>query len=451
MKYKYAREYIAAKLLAAKRELSWVILGQVLSAAGTLFGLKILTAYLGRNGYGRFALSMTVPGIAAMFLFGAPGMVITRYLWACREENKAGSFLLIMQWWYIAMFLLTILISVVMSFMALSRLGPAWALLLIGAGVYAAVNGMVTGLNLLHGALRNRKTVAIYQMADAWGRALFALGFVVIFKPSPLYAMLGYVGVVCLLLVVLWSWTRKTQWIVTARRQKSSSAEIKPLMAHMLKYSAPAIIWSLLAALGIYSDRWVVAAVLGSSAVGVYVALYQIASRPVQLMVGVVAQWLNPIIFQRASASKRNDQIKNSMRLVKLSVWLTLMIGGIGAILAYLYGSWLIRIFTNADFAVAGGFLWWFVLGATMFLIGQNLVNIGLVHWSTWRYIPAYMVQGMVVVGATYWMARWYGLPGAAAGFFVGNAAYALCVVIVNRRLRPAQIQVDHAMEIVAG
>jgi len=426
---------------AAGREGGWVLAGQALSAGGSIFALKVLTIFLGRSGYGELALCMTVAGAASMFIFAPLRNVVTRYLWACREGKTFDSYLLVLRRWHFVAFVATILLGALGAALALAMAGSRWGLLILVTSIFAAIGGLSSVLVSFHDALRDRRVAATYQAAVSWARAILASVFVMLFHRSAVYALAGYAGAECLVTLLLWRRTWSQKWFADAWCRQPAPMEWRRLASSMMNYSAPFLVWSLLAAVGIYADRWVVLGVLGSASVGAYAALSQIASSLVQVIVGVFNQWLNAIIFHRAGALKHHSQLARSLQLVRFSVAATLTVGASLALVTLLFGYRITALLTSKSFAVEGRILWVFVVATTFFLVGQNMVTLGMIHWSNWRYVPAYLVLGVAITSLTYVLGGRWGLGGAAAGFCGGNALFAVSVGLANRDLPRAQLQ----------
>jgi O-antigen/teichoic acid export membrane protein len=429
----------------AGREGGWVLAGQALSAGGSIFALKILTVFLGKSGHGELALCMTVAGAISMFIFAPPRNAADRYLWACREGKTFDSYLLVLRRWHFGAFAVTILLGTLGSALALAMGGLRWGLLILVTSIFAAIGGLSAALVSFHDALRNRRVAAIYQAAGSWGRALLASLLLMLFSRTAVYALAGYLGAECLVTLLLWRRTWSEKWFADAWCGQPGPIEWRPLASSMMNYSAPFLVWSLLAATGIYADRWVVLGVLGSANMGAYAALSQIASSPVQVLVGVVNQWLNAIIFHRAGALRHHSQLAGSLRLVRLSVAATLTIGASVALVTLNFGYRITALLTSASFAPEGRILWVFVVGTTLFLVGQNMVTVGMIHWSNWRYVPAFLVEGLSIIFLTYVLGGRWGLGGAAAGFCAGNGLYAVSVGVANRGL--SSLRVEGAVE----
>ena len=60
-------------------EFFWVILGQLTSAVGSLAAVRLLTAYLDAEAYGKFALGSTIALLVNQSLFGPLTNACVRY------------------------------------------------------------------------------------------------------------------------------------------------------------------------------------------------------------------------------------------------------------------------------------------------------------------------------------------------------------------------------------
>lgn len=148
-----------------------------------------------------------------------------------------------------------------------------------------------------------------------------------------------------------------------------STQQCKVISERVKRYGLPFVPLSVMGWLSHQADRYVLAALAGPGSVGLYVAAFSLASRPILLVNGVLGDLLRPVLFE---AENRDDKYK-SKRVFTL--WLTSTIG-IGFLVLIGYwglGHWIISLLLAEEYrSGAHAILMW--IGAAYTLYGLILV-----------------------------------------------------------------------------
>jgi O-antigen/teichoic acid export membrane protein len=191
----------------------------------------------------------------------------------------------------------------------------------------------------------------------------------------------------------------------------------------------------------LYADRWILQSLAGEREVGMYVALYQIANAPIALTVGVINQFLVPIIFDVAGEVRTSEQRVRSGYLVDIGVGLAATIFFLAVITAYGFSERLVRLLTAEEYVTQHFILWIIVLGLSLFHIGQMFVTKGLSQNAPGRYLVAKLVHALATVVGAWLLGRRYGAAGIAEALCLAAGLYLLTVLWVNRRLQRELLQ----------
>ncbi len=174
----------------------------------------------------------------------------------------------------------------------------------------------------------------------------------------------------------------------------------------------------------------------GAKEVGIYTAMYQIANAPMVLLVGVVSQFMAPVIFDRAGTMTTGAQALRSREVVYQTVGGTaIMMAGM-IMVAYWFGEPLIAFFTAPEFTEHHTILWILVLALSLFNIAQLLSLRGFSSRQTELYIGPKGMQAVSFLAFSYLLVKDRGVMGVALALAMSSLLYLILVIRVNRKIR---------------
>jgi len=412
-------------------------MGQLLAFLGGLVAIKIFTNMMGPEGYGQLALGVAIAGLVNMFVYGPLGQTVSRFFSVYRERGELGVYFFALKKTHFISGLFLSLCAGVMGVFAHLWFGADWGLLVAAAILFGIVSGYNSSFLFLHGAVRQRKNVALHQAAEAWLRpALGVLALIFLSNSAPV-AFLGFITGT--LLVVMSQWLHsirigsiRSHWdagLPDSVSQKAASREFT-------SFAGPLSIFAAFTAVSVYADRWVLQGLFGVNEVGIYVALYQIGNAPIALLYNSVIRFVEPIIFARAGAMTSGAQAANANKLLyKVIVLFSIPMIPI-VLAAYFFGEPIVRIMTNTTFSEHAGVLWVMAIGLCLFYMGQLLTTKGMNHHRPGIYIIPKAVQACSFLFFTYFLAKFYGLTGVAVAICLSSSLYVVMVILVNGRLQ---------------
>lgn len=423
------------KAYKIRHELAWVIFGQGMAFIGGFVGIKLLTNFMSLESYGQLALGLTIAGVMNMFLYGPIANSIMRFYSIAKEQNEFGSFFYAIKavhWRYAGVVLLIGLPLVLVEWVWKGR---EWGVLVIFALLFGIVNGLNGSLSSLNGASRQRKVLALHQAADTWLRPIFAACAIYFFVNAGYVAAIGFL--LATLLVGLSQYYFFTRGASTklAINVLSSDESNRLALDRFFAYAKPFALIALFGALGTYSDKWLLVEMVGAREVGIYAAIYQIASAPISILTGMISQLMVPIIFERAGTMSNSYQIQRSSKLL----FQTAIAFGLSMILvimtAYYFGQPLIRILTTAEIAEHSQILWIIALALSMSGLAELLAVVGFKKNRPQAYILPKAIQAVSFLAMGYISVKYFGILGAAIAGCVASAVYLMMVIAVNRRI----------------
>lgn len=424
------------QLSHVRHEMIWVVVGQILAFLGAFAGIKILTTVMQPEGYGQLALGITIAGLLNMFIYGPVGQVVARFFSVCHEKNELRVYFFILKKAHIACGLMLLVFICLAAILTNVWAGGKWALLVIMASLFGIVSGINVSFLSLQGAIRQRKVVALHQGIDAWLRPALAIAALYLFRNSVYFALLGYILGTFTITLSQWVFAMKNtavkeHWNGTSPDKKVVRANIQEFYA----YANPFILWAGIAAVSMYADRWILQGLFGTEEVGVYVAIYQIANAPIALLVGMITQFILPIIFERAGVLTSAAQAESSARLLNQTVIVSVIIILPIIAVTFFFSESLVGLLTSSVFTEHHRVLWVITLGLVLYNVGQLLVSKGLYCNQPQIYIWPKAIQGGSFLILAYFLAKHLGIPGLAVALCGSSLLYLTVILLVNRRL----------------
>ncbi|MBI2311635.1 MAG: oligosaccharide flippase family protein [Betaproteobacteria bacterium] len=437
-----AASRIYRRFAHVRKEAGWVVAGQVLAFAGSLAAVKVLTNVMPPESYGELALGLSIAGLITMFLFGPLGQVVLRFYSVCLDRGHLAPYFQVLQRLHLQALALLMIACVPVAAATYAMSGASWAWLAGAAILFGVVSGLQGSLQSLFSAMRERKACALFQAADVWLRLAFALLIIRWAGTRGYWAMAGYllgaVAVVALQIAAV-----RGRHSPNAGKSGEKPGRIKELEAEFLAYGLPFVSFAGLAAISQYADRWLLQAFWSEQQVGIYAALYQVASAPLILTMGVVSQLIIPVVFARAGGLTEKARLSSGRRLLSH----TLVALGLAflaiTLFAYVWGEWLVAWFTNPAFAAHGDVLWIIVLALSFFNLAQLMVASGLSLNRSRIYFWPKLGQAAGLLIAGYFLVQEWAIPGMASALLLSSLLYFAWVGGVNVKLGRSLASVD--------
>jgi O-antigen/teichoic acid export membrane protein len=391
--------------------------------------VKVYTWLLDPAAYGQYALALSLGGLAGMLLFQPIGQTLARF----HPECIGGGVLLLRRIGG-ALLLASALVLAAASVAALvlgAGGSPEGAILAAATALFAIVSGANAVLAAWYNAERRRALVALVLAGEVWMRVLAGAAAVLLLAPVPA-AVLG--GAALGVAGVLWlgSAPLRRDWR-EARARRLSSAARAPAWPELAAYAWPFSAAAVFAAAGLYADRWVLGLRLGAADVGLYYALLQIAAAPVAGIGGTINQLVTPLLYGAAALGPEHaDRLLLRAWLASAALWSLLVVA------VAMHGALLVRLLSNASYAVRADLLWVLTLGLCLFHLAQLLALRAQVRKCPSRNLAPKGLHGLAAVGLMAWLARDHGFAGVCWGMAAAALLYLVAVAVANRFPSPS-------------
>jgi len=419
------------------KEARWVVVGQVAIFIGGIATVKLLTSELGPSVYGELTLGVSIAGALQLFVYGPLNQIVIRYFSIYHNNGKLVVYFHVLEKIYLFMALSVILVAFSLFVALYAWSETEWAFLLFLAVIYGGLNGVQAGACAFYDATRNRRKSASFQSFSVWIRLVLALFLIYMVAASALSALMGFCLGVLIVSILQMSGLNKT--IVEQKKSPQEGGidgeDVERCLAEFKKYAFPFLLFALVGVFGAYADRWIIFERLDVKDVGIYAALYQIASAPVTLVMALAQQYSAPIIFQRASSAESSGDASNAGQLLMYTV-----LAFVGAILPFILLFWLfseeiVRIFTAESFMEHHELLWFLPLGIMGFSIGQLFILKGQYLNRPMVYLWPKILHALSMVVLMYYLVTVAGIIGAAYAYCFASMVYLASIVVVNKNL----------------
>jgi O-antigen/teichoic acid export membrane protein len=423
-------------------ELSWLVVGHVLSVAGALAAVRLLTEVLPPKVYGLLGLGMTAATFLQQLWFGPLCATTDRFFSPAREAGQLGSFFrVLMRLVARTGTLLGGAFAAVAATLAFTGRSD-WAWMLVCAGGFAIASGANNLLDAVQNASRCRHLVALHTGASTWLRLALALLFVWSFGPSASMVLIGYVVGSVIVLV--------SQFVTFRFVVRPAAAAIEPAgdpdsvwFDRMWSYLWPSLSWGAFTWAFAASDRWSLQSFASTDDVGRYLVLYQLGYYPLSLLGSLVQQWVYPILFAQAGDGTEAHRGRQAMQMGRQ--WLALMAIAVAcAVLVAGVGHRIIfQLLASASYRDISPWLPGMVLASGLFTLGQ-LATLPLLATAGSQSIARCKIvtscAGMLLNVAGTWSGGVAGVVVAQVGF---AATYAVWVAVLLERQRRRMDRAD--------
>ena len=319
------------------REGAWVSLGQIVSALGTLVGIRAITEFVAPEVFGAMTLFI---GVTALTL----GSLLSPVMQACfrfypeYREGRASVLRAGIQSILFTRFLLFLALLALAAPLLVHFFQVSYTMLLLAA-LLLVLDGMRTVETTLLNVARKQRSYAILSMCESWGRPLLAIAALKLMGASLETLFIGYAGVTGFLLVAFYL-SGAAIGCDKASPLTEEKAAVRHLTGRLHEYTRPLLPMALLDWLSGQGDRYMIGMLLGLNSAGIYSAIYGLVSRPFLMSTGMVETTLRPLYNQYVVSG--DPRAARSL----LCQWIVIVIGiaSVGLITLICFDDYIIKI-----------------------------------------------------------------------------------------------------------
>lgn len=388
------------------KEGGWVFFGQVAVAFISLVGLRILTEIAPANILGGATLLLGALTLLRNIFIAPVGNIQIRFHPEYVNTGHAKWFEENIKGLYIKLLSISILVFIIFFFVGvyLSTYTFNLLLLLILILYYSLDVIKSFKINRLS-AERRQKYAAIWQTVDAFLVNTFFVVALLIVNNVESYLAGQSIGLFIGLIIFGFISYPK---IENKQKVNPDYSEIKN---KVVNYGLPFIPVAIVSWISNLGDRYIIGNYLSLNEVGIYTAIYSIASRPFLIMGGILSGFFRPILFQEES---RNDKIK-AHRTFTIWIICTTIIFFFSIIIYIIGGNFIINLLLSKSYS-QNVFLIFLAVGIAyaFFSLNQILENRIFSFGSSNKIILPSVITAFLNLAANFILVPIYGIKGAA-------------------------------------
>jgi O-antigen/teichoic acid export membrane protein len=414
------------------RDALWVAGGSVVTAVGTLVGVRVLTQFLAPAEYGAVSLALGSSTLALGLIATPLTQAAMHYYPAARTEGTEGELerSVLRLYGRLAPWLLLLLACAVL---VCARWQIAAPVAIAAAGVLLCIDSLRSaGLSLLNSARQHRRYV-VWMASDTWGRPLIATVAVLLFGASSGIVLCAYVAVAGTLVMVFSGprWMR----LRSASQPVYSEAQRHTLDARMWAYALPLVPLGIINWASNLGDRYIIGATLGLAYTGAYAAMYGISGMSFMVVNGAVENALRPV-HQAAVTAGDHARAARIQRL-----WLAAIVGicSMGVIALALGHHLVASLFLGPAYRDWSILMPWIGLGYAIRATSYVFERVCYAYGQSRRVLAIQLCAAASTVIATPAGVLKWGLMGAAVAVSVNfSVQLAAAIFFARRTLREA-------------
>ncbi len=420
---------IRARLEAHRGKIITVVFGQLATGLGLALGSRVLTELVAPEALGEYKLAIGVVGLFSGIFFRPFIQFVMRQYHDAVEHRHEQAFLTFAGRSITkgAVILGICLVGTLLFYGRTTARFGVLAALLGSALLYVHVS-----LNFQNGILvtQNRQKLASIL------RTLTQCG--IPFAVAAGAWFLGQAGTFLLLgeFVLLTGILAVSVWCLrvpgAAAGNRADENQRREWTSEAKRFVIPMLGISLFSWMMGVSDRYVLAAYHTPHEVGLYSAVYGLASQPMLMVTGLTAQLVYPFLF-RAAAQKRNEAQAQIVRYVVATTAGAAVLGICGLML---FGKQVIALLLAVEYREnALPVLLWVAAGYALLGVAASFELKAYARKKTAIISSAYGTAAAANLGLNLIWIPQAGALGAARATFFGYLAYLLVMAVANRKV----------------
>lgn len=383
----------------------WVSAGQALSAIGLIFGIRLQTEFIPPEVFGSAVLVVGISALAVGIVCSPFAQGALRFLPQAVDNRQENQF----RW---ALWKLVVR-HVVIAQIAILSVGAGWIffyggpviVVLILSGIIIVDSARTVEMAFYNG-MRRQRVYAGWAVAEAWGRPLLAVAFVLVFGSHAWTVLAGYLFASMINFLLFGGAP-----LLRAKRDRHTEKALSPEVSdNVRRYTRPLMPHGMVGWLNSLSDRYLIAGILGMHQAGIYAAIYGLISRPFLMVQGTLELTLRPVYFQAVAAGER----KREWHLYRRWLFLNTLAGVILVTVFILASELIVSLLLGKQYAGSVALIPYLAIGHLLLITAYNLNSYLYAHQYTREIFFISTATAVVSVALAALFASLWGLTGAA-------------------------------------
>lgn len=218
---------------------------------------------------------------------------------------------------------------------------------------------------------------------------------------------------VCVCVILLWS-----QRALLGVLRKDN---IRKVFADAISFSWPLFVWGIFGWLQQMSNRWLLEVFDSEQGVANFGVLASLATLPFTMVLGIVAAYALPVIYQIENTSPGSARAKVIMILRKL---VPLLVGVV--LILFIFGREIVLLAATQDYLQNAWLLPFMATGVALSTLGTVMTYKDFAMNQTRRLILPNVLPGILALVIGLILVPFYGVSGAATSFILAHTTYCL-------------------------
>lgn len=380
----------------------WVAASQGAAAVGHLVGLRILTEALQPEIFGTTTLMVGAVALVASGAVNPTLQAMLAYYPDYRRHGQGGMARRVAARQIEKIFAL---LAAPLGGILLLAACLGWASgsqLALLAALTATDVARMRGMALLN-ATQSHRAYGAWSVAEAWGRPAAAYAAVFWAGAGVTSVLAGFLS------ASVAAWLMMRRFIPQDPIVDPGKAEELTLAKAFWTYSLPLFPLGLLGWVAGMGDRYLIGALLTRQDVGLYAAVYGLASRPM-LMLGTIVETTMRPVYQQAVVD--GDVQTQNTYIIR---WLAVLIGAslFAVAASILARDWMAAVLLGEPYRHVANFIPWITAGYAILILAQVATRVCYARGRTWAVLAIEVTGTLCAVAVGAAMIATAGLLGA--------------------------------------
>lgn len=412
-----------AKVQSLRSDGAWLAGLQGLAALGQLAGVRLLTEVLSPSIFGEFSLWLGVAMLLAVGVANPTMQALLRYYpeYLIKERGDLARAVARQQLVKLMYRMLPLYFVIAITAIYYGTFDLTIIILLL---LFVVLEVVRTENTTFLNAIRAQRLAGIWAVAESWGRPLLAASLIYLVGSSVPVVLAGYV------LASLIIWFVMRTYVPPIKQVSSSADERKRINERYWCYTIPLLPLGLIGWIAGMADRYMIGALLSTAEVGLYVAIYGLASRPMLTFGMVVESVIRPAYLSALVSGER--------RLANRYLYKWTMLISVGSILAIVISftlhSFLAQLLLGNQYHKVSYLLPWIVIGYSLLILSYIANRVCYANESTRSILFIESIGAVLAMVVGYIFIVLYGLQGAAAATIVYFGVQNIVALLLARR-----------------
>ena len=399
-------------MVAISREKLLIIAVQAIEAVGMVIFFKLLAVTLDKSELGNYLLVTSILSLLLICPFSVLDQGLMRF---ASIYSKAG----VLQHRYPALLfgygLIALVIATVLWISGTFILNsPRWSIFLPALAFWLAAEAFKNVTLAMSNALRMRIDYATGKIVEQLTKLslVFVLATMITLDTLTIIHVLTVSGIVVMCIMLFYQ-----------RKQLGtfSKNDLLAVFRDTGSFSWPLLVWGIFGWMQLMSNRWFLDWFLDEQAVADFGVLSTISTLPFTMLVGLVATYSLPVLYQR-----ENENSGSTRRNVQIILYRMSPVFLIGVVVTAILHKEIILLVSSSAYLSHSIMLPFMVFSVALSSLGTFLTYDSYARLETHKLLVSQVAPGIVSVFLGLVLVSKFGVVGAAITFIIAHSLYFL-------------------------